>query len=228
MAASILDFENAPKVIDISVLTLACLLLWTPRHLLAALFSAARGRRRRSGPGRINDPWKGGGPDARSLNPRIEILKPLNYLDFARAATGAALLWGGFGPTSMFDGGAPVPILWRVGVVLIGIPLQTLRFGGGRVRLFPPVFFLGGVVLGVAGWKTALFAFVLSWTVNQMLPNAQAFLFVNSCLVYAFGSLFGSPLRPAVIVSALFVFFPFLISLLVGRPLQSQASRETR
>lgn len=201
-----------------------CALLWFPRGWIQGLRARLKGRRRRRSATRIGDPWKAGGPGEKGFKAAVEFSKVDNYLDTFRAAAGTALLWGGWGfPRSELGGGRAVALV--ISMFLVGVVAQTVRLSAFKVSLFPPVFYLAGVVLGLAGWQPALFSFAITWSLTAILPNPQVFLFALSVFTYAFGAMFLGPLRLNVISSALLVFLPLLLSLLLNRPLRNQLSR---
>lgn len=201
-----------------------CVLLWFPRGWIHGLRARLKGRRRRRSPMRIRDPWKGGGPGEKGFKAAVEFSKLDNYLDLVRAAAGTVLLWGGWGfPRSVSGGSGAVALV--ISMVLVGVVAQTIRLGLSKGSVFPPVFYLAGVVFGLAGWQPALFSFVITWSLAVMLPNPQVFLFAFSVFTYAFGSMFQGPLRLNVISAVLLVFLPLLLSLLLNRPLRNHLSR---
>lgn len=206
---------------------LGCVLLWFPRWWLHSMRALLRGRRRRGAPARITDPWKSGGPGAQGLRAGEEFTKFANYFDLARAGAGSVLLWGGWGLPRAVTGGTGGLVLLTV-CVLAGVLIQSVRLRSWRPTLFPPVFYLAGMVFGVAGWQPALFSFVITWSLCLMLPNAQVFLLAFAVFVYAFGSLFHGFLRLNVIAAGLLVFLPLLVSLLLNRPLQNHRPRGAR
>lgn len=206
---------------------LALVVLFFPRNALRAGGNLLRRKRRRSsGSERILEPWKDREPGDPRITPAVEFLKPRNYLDLVRAAAGGVALWGGFyvPPALAADpaagGRMPLVVLGlKCLLTLLAVVVQAVRYEKVKVSFFPPIFFLGGLAVGVIGYQAAAFAFVGIWVVNAGISNAQGFLAVYALLLLGFGLLFNGWRSIPAAAMALTAFFPVLLSLMVRRPL---------
>jgi hypothetical protein len=206
---------------------LALVVLFFPRNALRAGGNLLRRKRRRSGGSeRILEPWKDREPGDPRIAPAMEFLKPRNYLDLVRAAAGGVALWGGFyvPPALAADpaAGGRMPLLvlgLKCLLTLLAVVVQAVRYEKVKVSFFPPIFFLGGLAVGVIGYQAAAFAFVGIWVVNAGISNAQGFLAVYALLLLGFGLLFNGWRSIPAVAMALTAFFPVLLSLMVRRPL---------
>jgi hypothetical protein len=199
------------------------LLLWFPRSWMRLGMSVLRRRRRGA---RSEEPWLQRTPGDPRLSFRREFARARNYLDLLRGAAGG-LAMVGFAeiPASvtMAAGGDP-RAFWivfglKLGAVLGGVLIQTIRVSHGHVAYFPPVFFLAGLSVALCGPWAALFAFMLVWSVNAMLPNPQAFLSLDALLMIGFGVLLRQVDRNLAIAAGIICFLPALLSWMTRRPL---------
>ncbi len=157
---------------------------------------------------------------------REEIAKLRNHVDFLRAALGSVLLLGtlpGREPLLRAVEGASsreaqLAADLPLGILLVGVVLQTVRFES-RVTLFPPIFYLAGLTFGLCGFYPALFALVLVWAINFALPGPTGFLAVHGLAILTFGLLFDGMSDKRPFVAAGFLFLPVLLSLLTRRRL---------
>jgi hypothetical protein len=212
--------------VDLPVLLLGIALLWFPRHWIRRVVAMLQRRRRSSPSGRVTDPWKEREPGDPRVAFGVEFRKVRNYFDLLRAGAGSLAIWGGLGVAPALTVAAEAP--GRVGlqvlaakalIMLGGLVIQAVRYENRRVSFYPPIFYLAGISVGLCGYKAAGFAFVLIWTVNTGLGNAQAFLAVYSVILYIFGALFASFSSPAVMLASGLAMLPVLLSLLADRPL---------
>jgi hypothetical protein len=162
-------------------------------------------------------------------DPRLRIWrefgKARNYFDLLRGAAGSLALLGGHGIAPSLvpaDGWASSEraVTGVIAAILFaGVMIQTIRREGGRLRFYPPIFYLAGLSVGLCGMWAAFFAFALVCTVNPMLTKAQSFLVVYAVIMAVFGFVVGKiePLQAATIL--LLGLAPVLLSLLSGRPL---------
>lgn len=212
--------------INVPFLLFALLLLWFPRQWMRLGFSIGGKRSKHDTSGRGQEPWNTREPGDVTIRFRDEVVKLRNYVDVLRGAAGSLAVMGGMGIDaciSVADGasrGASLEVLVvKLLILLAGLLIQTMRFEKHRFVFFAPIFFLWGISFGLCGLKGAMFAFAMTWAVNPMLRNPQAFLSVYALLMMAFGSLFlgfGSKLP---IVALIYCFLPVLLSLLTQRPL---------
>lgn len=219
-----------PVTIDWVYFPIGLLLLWFPRVWLRRgpqVVKPGRASRQR----RQQEEARARDIGDRSVRFKVEFTKLRNYVDFLRAAVGGLAIMGGamlLGdetslPSSILAApDAPLAtanaVLWlRLSILLVGVIIHSLRFEG-RVTLFPPIFYLSGLVLGLCGLYAMLFAIVLIWTVNLALRSPMSFLSFYALLVGVFGCLFQG-LRPEPLFAMGLVFLPVLLSLLMRRPL---------
>jgi hypothetical protein len=213
-------------LVDLPILLLGIALLWFPRSWYRRGLTLLQRRRRSSPSGRITDPWKEREPGDPRVGLAVEFGKARNYFDLLRAGAGGLAIWGGLGFAPALRAAAEAPakvglqlLAVKVFIMLGGLLIQAVRYENRRVSFYPPIFYLAGVSVGLCGYKAAGFAFVLIWTVNTGLGNAQAFLAMYSVILYVFGALFASFRSPAVMLAAGLALLPVLLSLLADRPL---------
>mgnify|MGYP007082185258 FL=1 len=158
------------------------------------------------------------------MNLRVEILKARNYIDFARALLGSAVLFGAWPEWAKAAVEADFieaeALVWavQVSVLLVGVLVQTLRYEH-RISLYAPLFYLSGLTLGVCGLYVGLFAMMLAWSIHRVLPGSGALLSVQALLVLVFGVVFLGVDSRETFVAAALVFLPVALSLLSRRRL---------
>ncbi len=167
---------------------------------------------------------RGADPTDARVSLRVEILKPRNYIDFARAALGSAVLLGMWPEVASAAVEADFveadPLVWavQVSVLFVGALVQTLRYEH-RASLYAPLFYLSGLTLGMCGLYPALFAMVLVWSIHRVLPGPGAMLSIQTLLVLIFGVVFRGVGSRETFVAAALVFLPVALSLLSRRRL---------
>lgn len=217
--------------IDWLFFPIALVLLWFPRSWLRLgpqLLRVGRSTRHKRRVAELNARDSGD----RSVKFKTEFSKVRNYVDFLRAAIGAVALVGGEMllngddtslPSSLLAGPDATQvtintIFWvRLAIILVGVVIQCLRVEG-RVTLFPPIFYLTGIVFALGGTYTMLFSILLIWTINLGLRTPLSFLGIYGLLVACFGCLFRT-FRPEPLVAAGLIWLPALLSLLTRRSL---------
>lgn len=206
---------------------LALLLLWFPRQVLRRGGEVLRLRRRhRPSPMVDINPAKMREPGDPRVLFMVEIVKPRNYIDFFRATVGSVMLLGGFaGFEAAVRAADDAPgttvqlvLYGRLLILAIAVMIQSFRFER-KPTMFPPIFFLSGVALGLCGPFAAGFSLVLVWTINLTLPNPTAFLSVFALLVGGFGLLFLGTGNEQPFFAVALIFLPVLVSLLARRRL---------
>jgi hypothetical protein len=210
--------------IDLPLLLLGLLLLWFPRQWMRR--GAAWLRRRSRKGGRIVEPWKEREFGDPRINFRTEFTKLRNYIDLLRGMTGSLVLLGGMGilPAIAAARGASRTITYQVlgvraAILLVGLLIQTLRYRQRRITFYPPIFYLAGLSVGLCDVRGAAFAFLLIWSINPALPNAQAFLSIYALLLVLFGHFFAWRGDLQAAYAGVLCFLPVLLSLLAKRPL---------
>lgn len=215
--------------VNLPFLLFALLLLWFPRKWMRLGMSFWNRKQRRSEgmTRREEEPWHTSEPGDPAVSLRSEFGKIRNYVDLLRAAAGSMSVMGGLGvvdpciilppePTKLL---AAEYLALQIGILLIGLLIQSVRQERGRYLFFAPIFFLAGLSLGLCGEKAAGFAFVMIWAVNPMLKNPSIFLTVYALLIALFGGIFNGFGSTSWIVAALFFFTPVLLSAMAQRPL---------
>lgn len=212
--------------IDLKIFIVGLLLLWFPRQWMRRGAAFLRRRRRSAESQRITEPWKDREPGDPRVSFATEFVKSRNYIDLFRAAAGCLMLTGGMGlpgalgtradagPTAVYQ-----LITLRALVLVVGVLIQSLRYERNRVTFYPPIFFLAGISIGLCQIQAAVFAFILIWTINLTLPNAQAFLSVYALLMTVFGCFFERGIDRSSLFAGFLCFLPALLSLLAKRPL---------
>ena len=215
-------------IVDVRFLLFALLLLWFPRQWMRLGFSV-RTRRAKAGgagDGRGKEPWKTREPGDPAVVFRAEFLKIRNYVDLLRGTAGSLAVMGGLSITSCLqpaDGATVMAgrelLVLKLGILLVGLLIQMLRFERGHFMFFAPIFFLAGISVGLVGLNGALFAFAMIWAVNPMLQGPLGFLTIYAALMLTFGLFFLGLGNKLPIVALVYCLLPVLLSLLSRRPL---------
>ena len=194
-------------------------------------------RRKRSGSSESRqeeEPWNAREQGNPAVGFRTEFGKVRNYVDLLRGAAGSLAMMGGLGiePCLQLAANAtPEAGRWllveRLATLLVGLLIQTIRYEKQQIQFFAPIFFLGGMSVGLCSLSGAMFAFVLIWAVNPMLRSPQSFLSVYSLVMGVFGLVFVEG-RIGPIVALGFCFLPVLLSMLAQRPLVLFSRKGTR
>lgn len=223
--------------VDLPQLLVGMGLLLFPRQWLRRGLTHAKRRRGDEGGGgnRAVDPWRNQEPGDPHVNFRTEFTKFRNYIDLFRGGAGGLAIWGGLGitPALLAEANAPKSVVHQVlwlqcAIVLLGLLSQAVRLERARVSFFPPIFYLGGLSVGMCDPSAAGFAFVLIWAINTGLGNAQAFMTIYAALLYVFGGMFVRFTSVPVMVAGALAFLPVLLSLLTRRPLLIFTRRSSR
>jgi hypothetical protein len=209
-------------VINWPFLIVGLVLLWFPRAWMRLGKTVLRRRRRPV----HDEPWMRREPGDPRLSFRQEFGKARNYFDLLRGAAGGLAIIGwhaippGLDVAAGSDRSARLTLLAvKLAILLIGLLIQTVRVERKHLTFFAPVFFLAGLSVALCGPWGALFAFVLVWAVNAMLPSAQAFLSLDAVLMVAFGTLLAQTDLMLAIAAGVLCFLPALLSWLARRPL---------
>lgn len=181
---------------------------------------------RRKGPRWRDEPWNRQIAGSPNLSFAAEFTKTRNYFDLLRAAGGGLAIMGGYGiepALSVAEGAAPAVIrqvmALEIGIFVVAVLAQTVRIERGHLSFYAPVFFMAGLSVCLAGHWGALFAFILIWAMNPMIPNAQAFLTLYALLLGVFTLLYRGLTGGAAFLIASLCFLPVLLSLLTRRRL---------
>ncbi len=175
-----------------------------------------------------------------SLKPKEQFGKLRNWIDFLRAAAGGIALISqipDFGnvcfavdpslPSRMrYEEGHRVLLLQMI-ILVITVFIQTVK-PERRLTLVAPVFFLLGLSFGIIGWKAALFAFIIIWAFNLVLPSPAVFLLVLAAVEMGFGLIptVGAA-KTYVLLAVCLTITPVLISALTKRRL-TELSKKVR
>lgn len=217
--------------IDYPLLLLALILLWFPRQWLRFGRGVTRrwrwgkrGKSQRRETSNVREPG-----DTR-LRANEEFAKPRNYIDLFRALLGALLLvgnnsWGVDASLTVATdqellGHEAAIIDWlRMGVLLVAVMIQFIRYEG-RVTLYAPIFFLGGLGLALCGFNAGMIALLVAWTMNASLPLTPAsYLTVYGLLLFVLGLLFRGMTDSYVLFVGTLCLMPVVVSLLTRRTL---------
>lgn len=224
-------------IIDLPYFILALLILWFPRQWLRFGRGATRRLRwlRRSRR-HLNEQMRTREPGETRLTAAEEFSKPRNYIDFLRAFAGGLLIVGhseweiaaairhevatiepAIDPATGLAG-TGLDYL-RMGLLLVGVIIQFLRFEG-RLTFYAPIFYLGGLGFALCGVNAGLFAFVVSWTLNTAAPLLPGgFLSMYALLIFMLGLLLRGLGDSFVLFMGAVSFLPVLVSLLARRSL---------
>lgn len=221
---------------NLPLLLVALILLCIPRQWLR-LGSAAKKRKQKSAAvaRAETEPWNTREPGDPRVRMSAEFAKVRNYVDLLRAGAASLALSGGLGIPPVISVGedAPRNAIWgviaiRSVILLVGLLIQTVRYGKGQLRFAPPIFYIAGLSLGLCDISGAVAAFVFIWAIHVMFGGAQSFLTAYSVLIVAFGHIFARRGDLSVMLAGILCFLPVLLSLLAGRPLVIQSRRGTR
>lgn len=212
--------------IDWLYLLIALFLLWYPRQALRLGGALFRSHGQRRGGKVDTNPARSREAGDPAVVFSREITKLRNYIDIGRGALGSAILLGGFPGTPAALAAAPDATVLNQNlvftalllIVVAGVMIQSFRFEE-RVTMFPPIWYISGLVIGLCGPSVALFSLVLVWTINLTLPNPAGFLSVFALLVAIFGFWFKGVDNSWVYFTPFIVFLPVLVSLLARRRL---------
>lgn len=209
--------------VDFPQLCVGLALLWFPRQWLRR--GKVIGHHRRKKPSGGEEPWKTREPGDPRLSYR-EFAKPRNYLDLLRGAAGAVAIVGGFAIQGAIRTGDSLGrqdgryvMMVQLGILLVGVIIQMIRFERQRLSFYAPVFFLAGLSVALCGPWAALFAFILVWAICPLFGNGEAFLVSYAAVLVAYGLFFHEAQRLYPIAAGLFCFLPALMSMLLRRPL---------
>lgn len=224
-------------IIDLPYFILALVILWFPRQWLRFGRGATRRLRwlRRSRR-HLNEQMRTREPGETRLTAAEEFSKPRNYIDFLRAFAGGLLIVGHteweiaavirnevttidltIDPAAGLAGNGLDYL--RMGLLLVGVIIQFLRFEG-RLTFYAPIFYLGGLGFALCGVNAGLFAFVVSWTLNTAAPLLPGgFLSMYALLIFMLGLLLRGLGDSFVLFMGAVSFLPVLVSLLARRSL---------
>lgn len=184
------------------------------------------GHRRHAGQRWRDEPWNKQIAGSPNLSFAAEFTKIRNYFDLLRAVGGGLAIMGGYGiepALSVAEGAAPLAVrqmmALEIGILVAAVLAQTVRIERGHLSFYAPVFFMAGLSLCLAGHWGALFAFILIWAMNPMLPSAQALLTLYALLLGVFTLLYRGLDGGAAFLIASLCFLPVLLSLLTKRRL---------
>lgn len=156
-----------------------------------------------------------------SVRLREEIAKKRNYLDLLRSGVGSWCVTHACFVVAPAAGGAsqeamPVFAL-QAAIFTVAVVIQTLQWDEG-ISLFAPIFFLQGLTVGVAGYEAAIFAGVLIWAINSVLPNPATFLFIFAIEIPVF-SYFYESFALHDLLAVFLIMIPVVLSWLLGKRL---------
>ena len=167
-------------------------------------------------------------PGDRSIWLREELVNGRNYFDLLRGSIGSwAVMHDGFflSPTAGETSSGHLTLLaLQAGIFVVAISIQMIRWSG-KISLFAPIFFLTGLLVGVCSWHVALFATVLVWALNCVLPNPEAFLLVQAIALAGFSYLFLGAITVMTLLGAFLLLLPMVISLLAKERLMLKIRR---
>lgn len=207
-------------VVHYPLLVVGVLLLWFPRQWMR-MGRVFRSHRKRSG--RV-EPWKSREPG----DPRLSLAefgKSRNYFDLMRALAGALAIVGAkfidsaIATTTGDQAAAREVLVLQLGILFIGLLIQTVRYERQRISFYAPLFYLAGMSVVLCGPWAALFAFALVWGVNGMFRRAEGFLTTYGVALAGFGVLFKDTSRLLAGAALLMCLMPVILALLSRRPL---------
>lgn len=213
--------------LNLFYLSIGVVLLWFPRSWLRWGSLQRRSRRRGERPSAEVHRQRLQGDESLWLGE--EMAKRRNWLDFLRALAGgyAVVVMGVDTPPEVLPGDLGLVFPWvQGGILAVAVLLQTLRYEA-RLAFYPPIFFLGGLVFALVGWKAGLLAFIAVWALNLVLPSAMIFLVVHGCIVLILGLAMSRAPVEASLAAGLIV-LPVLLALMSKRRLMAQFGRKAK
>lgn len=154
-------------------------------------------------------------PSDKSVRLGRELLAKRNYLDFFRALAGAFALWQ-FSFT--YDSADKWPVFGlKVALTLAAVLVQIVRWRE-RITFFAAIFFFAGLSIGMGNYVSGSLAFLLTCTINPVIPNPRVFVSAYGLLLLPFNYFLGGDWNLVAVNSALILLGP-LVSLLLKRPM---------
>lgn len=86
------------------------------------------------------------------------------------------------------------------------------------MTFFAAIFFFAGVSVGMGNYVAGALAFLLTCTLNPVIPNPRVFVSAFGLLLLPFNFFLGGD-RDLVLLNSGLVLLPVLVSLLVKRPM---------
>lgn len=154
-------------------------------------------------------------PSDKSVRLGRELLAKRNYLDFFRALAGALAVWE-FSMT--FESADKWPVFGlKVALTLAAVLVQVVRWRE-RITFFAAIFFFAGLSIGMGNYVSGSLAFLLTCTINPVIPNPRVFVSAYGLLLLPFNYFLGGDPNLVAVNSALILLGP-LVSLLLKRPM---------
>jgi len=213
--------------VDLPLLIFGLLLLWFPRQWMRVGGRLGPRRRKTTPSGvKVGEPWKQVEPGDPRLNFRREFTKGRNYVDLLRAGAGGLAIIGGLQipPSISLDAAGSAVSPWQVlgiklGIVTIGLLIQTIRYERKHLSFFAPIFYLAGLSVSLCSLTGAMFAFVFIWAINPIFRSPRSFLGLYGIVVAGYGIGFHNVGRILPLAAFLLCFLPVLMSLLARKSL---------
>jgi hypothetical protein len=150
-----------------------------------------------------------------------------NWADLVRSCAGAWLLVGyAFNTSGPSAHASPVATYLQIGVLLLGVLVQTVRLGG-EVNLFAPLFYLTGLTFVLGGYREGGFAVACGWAMaigtrdfRYLLPTLVVML-AGAAMIY-------QALHPIVIAGLVFALLPTAFAALFQKRLWFLARERKR
>lgn len=200
---------------DFVILSLSLIVLLFPRRWLRQgkrIFPIHR-KPGSDSPSLTRHPWD------KSLSAREEFSKIRNHIDFLRGAVGSyGLMNASFvNPAALGSNGAFNLFALQILILAFALAVQTMHWGN-RHTTHPPIFFLGGISVGLVGVPASICAFAAVWALCELIANPSIFIALQSVAIIAFGFLLSGLNRLTLSAGAL-AFVPLVFSAVLRRPL---------
>ena len=153
-------------------------------------------------------------PADKSVRLGRELRGKRNYLDFFRALAGTMALWQWSFAYEAVDQWTVFGL--QAFLTLLAVVVQTTRWRQ-RVTFFAAIFFFAGMSVGMGNYVAGSLAFLLTCTLNPVIPNPRLFVSAFGLLLLPFNYFLGGD-RDLVLLNSALVLLPVLVSLLVKRP----------
>ncbi len=207
-------FMESPVTIHWFYLALALALLFFPRQWMR-LGKLKKGHRKERETLEKFAQDGAADPEDKSVRLGRELRSLRNYLDFFRGALGAMALWE-FSFTA--ERGDWVVLVAKYGILLVAVLIQTIRWRQ-RITWFAAIFFFAGISVGMGNHVAGSLAFLLTCTINPVIPTPRVFVGAFGVLLLPFNYFLGDGGMLHASVNMGLVLLPVLLSLLTKRPM---------
>lgn len=196
-------------------LALALAMLWFPRQWMR--FGKLQKKKHRKERETLEKFAQEGAndPDDKSVRLTRELRSPRNYLDLFRGIVGGIALWE-FSFTG--DSSDWVALALKYVIMFVAVMIQTIRWRQ-RITWFAAIFYFAGISIGMGNHVAGSLAFLLTCTINPVIPTPRTFVGVFAIMLLPFNFFLGDGGMTQATANMALVGLPVLFSLLTNRPM---------